>query len=228
LLIALPSLVVTVMLLASLRYLRGFAPERRATGKLAGEDRPGALALLLGVVTVRSVGWFGLLTFVPLWAVSLGHSESYGANLLALMLFMGGVGTLAAGPLADNLGRRPVLVASLALTPVLVVVFVVAGGVLGAVALALVGVCVVGTFGVTGVMGQEYLPSRIGLASALVSGFSIGLGGVAALALGAVADAVDLETAMYLCAVVPALAVVLGLLLPSPRARRGLAPEPVV
>jgi FSR family fosmidomycin resistance protein-like MFS transporter len=228
LLIALPSLVVTVLLLASLRYLRSFAPERRATGKLAGEDRTGALALLLGVVTVRSVGWFGLLTFVPLWAVSLGHSESYGANLLALMLFMGGVGTLAAGPLADNLGRRPVLVASLALTPVLVVVFVVVGGALGAVALALVGVCVVGTFGVTGVMGQEYLPSRIGLASALVSGFSIGLGGVAALALGAVADAVDLETAMYLCAVVPALAVVLGLLLPSPRARRGLAPEPVV
>ena len=58
---------------------------------------------------LRSVGWFGLLTFVPLWAVSLGHSEAYGNNLLALMLFAGGVGTLAAGPLADRIGRRPVL-----------------------------------------------------------------------------------------------------------------------
>ena len=53
-------------------------------------------------------------------------------------------------------------------------------------------------------MSQEYLPSRIGLASGLSIGFSIGLGGIAALALGAVADAVDLETAMYACAAVPA------------------------
>jgi MFS transporter, FSR family, fosmidomycin resistance protein len=121
-----------------------------------------------------------------------------------------------------------VLVGSLVATPILIVVFVAVGGALGAAALALVGVSVVGTFGVTGVMSQEYLPSRIGLASGLVIGFSIGLGGIAALTLGAVADAVDLETAMYLCAAVPALAIVLGLLLPSTRPRRGLAPEPVV
>jgi FSR family fosmidomycin resistance protein-like MFS transporter len=228
LLIALPSLAVAALLVASLRYLRGFEPERRQVRALAGEDRPGALALLLGVVAVRSVGWFGLLTFVPLWAVSLGHSESYGNNLLALMLFTGGVGTLVAGPLADRIGRRPVLVGSLVATPILTLVFVAVGGALGAAALALVGVCVVGTFGVTGVMSQEYLPSRIGLASGLVIGFSIGLGGIAALALGALADAVDLETAMYACAVVPAAAVALGLLLPSSRARRGLAPEPVM
>jgi MFS transporter, FSR family, fosmidomycin resistance protein len=226
--IAVPSLVVTAILVASLRYLRGFESERRNARALAGEDQPGALALLLGVVAIRSVGWFGLLTFVPLWAVSLGRSESYGNNLLALMLFTGGVGTLVAGPLADRIGRRPVLVGSLVATPILTLVFVAVGGAFGAAALALVGVCVVGTFGVTGVMSQEYLPSRIGLASGLVIGFSIGLGGIAALSLGALADAVDLETAMYACAVVPVAAVVLGLLLPSSRARRSLAPEPVM
>ena len=226
--IAVPSLVVTALLVTSLRYLRGFEPERRHVRALAGEDQPGALALLLGVVAIRSVGWFGLLTFVPLWAVSLGRSESYGNNLLALMLFTGGVGTLVAGPLADRIGRRPVLVGSLVATPLLTLVFVAVGGAVGAAALALVGVCVVGTFGVTGVMSQEYLPSRIGLASGLVIGFSIGLGGIAALSLGALADAVDLETAMYACAIVPVAAVVLGLLLPSSRARRSLAPEPVM
>jgi MFS transporter, FSR family, fosmidomycin resistance protein len=228
LLIAVPAVAVGVLLLAALGYLRAFEPERRRARELAGDDRPGALSLLLGIVALRSVGWFGLLTFVPLWAVSLGHSKSYGNNLLALMLFTGGVGTLVAGPLADRIGRRPVLVASLFATPILVAIFVAVGGALGAAALALVGVSVVGTFGVTGVMSQEYLPSRIGLASGLVIGFSIGLGGVAALTLGAVADAVDLETAMYACAVVPALAIPLGLLLPSAPARRGLAPEPVV
>jgi FSR family fosmidomycin resistance protein-like MFS transporter len=228
LLLAVPSLVVAVLLLASLAYLGGFVPERASTRAAAGEDRLGALALLLGVIALRSAGWFGLLTFVPLWAVSLGHSKSYGNNLLALMLFSGGVGTLAAGPLADRIGRRPVLVATLIATPPLVIVFVAVGGWVGACALALVGVCVVSTFGVTGVMSQEYLPSRIGLASGLSIGLSIGLGGIAALALGAVADSIDLETAMYACAAVPALAIVPGLLLPSSRAPRRLAAEPVL
>ena len=227
-LIALPSLVVAALLLATTGYLRGFAPDRERARAAAGDDRPGALALLLGVIALRSAGWFGLLTFVPLWAVSLGHSKAYGNNLLSLMLFTGGVGTLAAGPLADRIGRRPVLLATLVATPPLIVIFVAVGGAVGAAALALVGVCVVSTFGLTGVMSQEYLPSRIGLASGISIGFSIGLGGIAALALGAVADSADLETAMYACAAVPTLAVVLGLLLPSPRARRRLEPEPVM
>jgi FSR family fosmidomycin resistance protein-like MFS transporter len=226
--LALPAIVVTGLLLATTAYLAGFVPEGGRERRDAGEDRPGALALLLGVIALRTAGWFGLLTFVPLWAVSLGHSEAYGNNLLSLMLVAGGVGTLAAGPLADRLGRRPVLVASVAATPPLVIVFVAVGGFVGAAALALVGACVVGTFGVTAVMSQEYLPSRIGLASGISIGFSIGLGGVAALALGALADAVDLETTMYACAAIPALAIVLALLLPSPRARRRLAPEPVL
>jgi FSR family fosmidomycin resistance protein-like MFS transporter len=226
--LAVPAIAGTGLLLATTAYLSGFAPERGRERRDAGEDRPGALALLLGVIALRTTGWFGLLTFVPLWAVSLGHSEAYGNNLLSLMLVAGGVGTLAAGPLADRIGRRPVLVGSIVATPPLVVAFVAVGGFVGAVALALVGACVVGTFGVTAVMSQEYLPSRIGLASGISIGFSIGLGGVAALALGALADAVDLETTMYACAAVPALAIVLALLLPSPRARRRLEPEPVL
>jgi FSR family fosmidomycin resistance protein-like MFS transporter len=228
LLIAVPAVVVTAMLVATTRYLEGFAPERSGARTAAGDDRPGAVALLLGVVALRSTGWFGLLTFVPLWAVSLGHSKTYGNNLLSLMLFAGGLGSLAAGPLADRFGRRPVLLASVVATPPLILFFVVVGGLAGAAALALVGVCVVGTFGLTAVMSQEYLPSRIGLASGISIGFSIGLGGVAALVLGALADTVDLETAMYACAGVPALAIVLAAFLPSPRAPRRLAPEPVL
>ncbi|HEX2293309.1 MAG TPA: MFS transporter [Gaiellaceae bacterium] len=230
LLLAVPSLVVAFLLLRSLGYLQRFAPERRSARSAAGEDRPRAFALLLGVITARTVGWFGLLTFVPLWVVSLGHSESYGSNLLSLMLFAGGAGTLAVGPLADRIGRRPVLLASVVSVPPLTLLFVAVGGTIGVVALALVGVCVVGTFGLIQVMTQEYMPTRLGLASGISIGFAIGLGGVAAVVLGAVADAVDLETAMYLSALVPALAVPPALLLPSPRGggRRKLAAEPVV
>ncbi len=203
LLLALPCLAVSAMLVWAMPYLRSFEPSRETLDAQTGEDRVGAIVALLGVIAFRSVSWFGLITFVPLFEVARGNSEAYGNRLLAAMLLFGGVGTLAAGPLADRLGRRPVLVASVLATGPLILVYLAAGGLVGAVALALVGPCVIGTFGVTMVMSQEYLPRHIGLASGLSIGLSIGLGGVAAVALGALADAVDLESALYVCAVAP-------------------------
>jgi MFS transporter, FSR family, fosmidomycin resistance protein len=173
------------------------------------------------------VGWFGLITFVPLYEVSRGNSEAYGNKLLSLMLLAGGVGTLVAGPLADRIGRRPVLVASLAAMGPLVLVYVRVGGALGAAALALVGVAVIGTFGVSMVMSQEYLPGNIGLASGLTIGLAIGLGGVAAVGLGALADTLTLGSALYVCAAAPVAGLLLAVWLPSSRARTPLAPEPV-
>src|SRR6266540_2567268 len=218
-LLALPCLAIAAALVAVTPYLRGFVPARETARAAVGEERRGALGLLLGVIAFRSFAWFGLITFVPLWEVSLGHSEAHGNRLLALMLTAGGLGTIAAGPAADRIGRRPVLIASLAATAPLILAFVAVGGVLGAVALAGVGVCVIGTFGVTMVLSQEYLPRHIGMASGLSIGLSIGLGGVAAVVLGAVADAVDLRTALYVCAAAPVAGLALALRLPPSGAR---------
>ena len=224
LLLAGPGLLVAAAFLAAAPYLRGFAPEPGAAPARGGADDPFAMKLLLGLIALRSVAWFGLVTFVPLWEVSLGHSKSHGNHLLALMLFVGGTGTLLLGPLADRLGRRPVLLGSVAATGPLMLVFVLVGGTPGAIALALVGACVVGTFGVTMVMGQEYMPRHVGTASGLVIGLSVGLGGVAAVALGRLADATSLRTALFVAAGAPMLATVLAVLLPSARERRRLEP----
>src|SRR4051794_19414139 len=227
LLLSVPCLAVAALLLAVTPFLSSFVPEPRAA-RAQGKDRPGALALLLGVIAFRSILWFGLITFVPLWEVSRGHSKAHGSHLLSLMLLAGALGTLAAGPLADRFGRRLVLIASAAAASPLTVVYVAVGGALGAVALAFVGICVIGTFGVTMVMSQEYLPHRIGMASGLAIGLSIGLGGIAAVGLGAVADVVDLRTAMYASAAAGVPGFVLAALLPPTGARRRLAPEPVM
>jgi FSR family fosmidomycin resistance protein-like MFS transporter len=229
LLLALPCLVVSALLVWSARYLRTFEPSRESVQARAGADRVGAILALLGVVAFRAVAWFGLITFVPLYEVAQGHSEAYGNRLLAAMLLAGGLGTIVAGPLADRFGRRPVLLASVLATGPLILGYLVVGGLAGAVALALVGPCVVGTFGVTMVMSQEYLPRHIGLGSGLTIGLSIGLGGVAAVALGGVADAIDLEAALYICAAAPFAALPLCLILPPTGARRTrFAAEPVL
>ena len=129
------------------------------------------------------------------------------------------------GLIADRVGLRRTLLVTQAVLPPLIILFLEVGGPVGTLALMAVGFCVVGTFGITIVLSQLYLPHQTGMASGLAVGLAMGIGGIAAVALGGLADSVDLETALVAAAAAPALGVVLCLLLPSPR--RQLGAEPV-
>ena len=212
----LPVVVVAAVLIGRLPALVRLVPDRDDQAESEGEDHVRAMTLLGVVIALRSVAWFGLLTFVPLWVVANGGTEGEGNRELSLMLLAGAVGTLVLGPVADRLGLRRTLTVTQVALPPLIVGYVAVGGVLGTICLMLVGLCVVGTFGITMVLSQLYLPRRVGLASGLSVGLAMGLGGVAAVGLGAVADVVDLETALYAGAAAPGLGAVLCLLLPRP------------
>jgi FSR family fosmidomycin resistance protein-like MFS transporter len=228
LLIALPGLAVATGLVLVLRYLASFAPDEspREQRAAAAKTETRGLVLLLVVVGLRSVAHMGLFTFIPLWEIHNGHGEAYGTFVLALFLFAGAVGTLLGGPLADRFGRRPVLRGSFIAATPLILVYVLVGGPIGVAAVTLSGACVIGTFGVSLVMSQEYMPGRVGMASGLSIGLAIGLGGVAALVLGALADTVDLETAVLATAIGPTLALGVSFLLPPAPGRRMVGPEP--
>lgn len=221
-----PVLLASLGLARVVPHLSGLNPETGDAAYDRGDDRRAAMVLVGVVIALRSVAWFTLLAFVPLWVVSLGHSKAEGNRLLFLMLLAGAVGTLLLGAVADRIGLRATLVITQALISPLVLVFLYVGGVPGVLALMLVGVCVVGTFGVTMVLSQLYLPRHVGMASGLSIGLAMGIGGVAAVVLGAVADAVDLKTALTISAVAPALGVVFCLRLPAPAKRAQILADP--
>jgi FSR family fosmidomycin resistance protein-like MFS transporter len=104
--------------------------------------------------------------------------------------------------------------ASMVVLPPLIFCFTLAGPLVGMVVLVLVGAATVGTFGITVVMGQEYLPGRIGLAAGITMGLSIGLGGIGAPLLGLVADSEGLPFIMLIIASLPVLGLLLALTLP--------------
>ncbi len=227
-LLAVPGLLVAAALIAVRDYLAAFAPsraEQASSGAIQAAERRG-LTLLLVVVGLRSVAHMGLFTFIPLWEESLGHSATFGTVVLGGFLIAGAVGTLCGGPLADRFGRRPVLRWSFVVATPLILVYVLVGGPIGIAAVVLAGAAVIGTFGVSLVMSQEYMPSRVGMASGLSIGLAIGLGGVAALTLGAIADAVDLETALLCTAIGPAVALFVSMFLPPAPVRRRVEPAP--
>jgi MFS transporter, FSR family, fosmidomycin resistance protein len=221
-LVAIVPAAVAVLIARELKRLTGFRP---AAATADDDARAGAepdqwrpFALLSAAVAARSVVYFGLMTLVPLYFVNeLDTSEATANTALTVMLAAGAVGTLIGGRLADRFGRRVVLRTSMAvLTPLMVVLLL--GGVGVAIgALALIGAATIATFSVTVVMGQEYLPSRLGIASGVTLGLAIGFGGLGAAILGVIADATSLRTALEVVAVLPLPALALAMMLPEGR-----------
>jgi FSR family fosmidomycin resistance protein-like MFS transporter len=216
--LALPAAAMALVLLVELPRMLGFSPGESDNGGAEPAGAPehwGPFARMVGIVTVRSFVYFGLVAFVASYYERvLGTSAAFGNAALTVMLFAGAVGTLVMGPLADRLGRRGVVGASMLSLPPLIYGFTLSGPVVGMVILALVGAVTVGTFGVTVVMGQEYLPGRIGLAAGITMGLSIGLGGLGAPVLGLLADNAGLSVTMLVVAALPVIGLILALTLP--------------
>lgn len=221
LLAVVPVVLYGLVLLVAHGRMRTLIPSTAAARRNVGVDRRGAIVVFSVVIALRSVAWFALLTFVPLWWTTQGGSRETGSHLLSLMLFAGAVGTLLIGAVADRVGLRRSLLVTQALLGPLVLVFVLVGGAPGIIALAACGMCVVGTFGLSTVLAQQYLPRHVGLASGISVGLAMGVGGVAAVLLGALADTIDLRTALLVAAAAPILGFVLCLRLPAdePHAR---------
>jgi FSR family fosmidomycin resistance protein-like MFS transporter len=222
LIVAVVPLVVAVFLAFELPKLKARTAEAAAESAARvraadrSEDHWGAFGLLTSVVSVRSGIYFGLQSFAPIWFIhEYGASEATANTALAAMLVAGALGTLVGGRLVDRIGRRRVLVGSIiAQIPLLLVFMLAPSYAVAAILLALIGFVTVMSFSVSVVMGQEYLPSRLGIASGVTLGFAIGVGGVAAALLGLLADAAGLETVMWTVALLPFAGLGLALLLP--------------
>jgi FSR family fosmidomycin resistance protein-like MFS transporter len=230
---AIPVAVVAGVVLLELRRLSGFVPAHVRTRTSAGNDDWPAFGKLSAFVIVRSMAYLGLVAFIPLYVVEVLHgSPAVGGLADTAFLLSGACGTIAGGPIADRVGRKPVLIWSTALTVVLIVALVAlthGGGPLPvAIGMLIVtGFVLVASQASFVVLGQEYLPNRIGLASGVTLGLAVSLGGGLSPVLGAIADAHGVATTILTTAGLAFAGTLIAFTLPGEK-RGAIVPDEVV
>ncbi|WP_238604892.1 MFS transporter [Amycolatopsis sp. Poz14] len=204
--LVLPALVAGVVIAALFRRM---SDVHSAAGHKAhtGRDDWQQFGWLTVVVVGRSIAAFSLNTFLAIWVAQRTGSVLAGEVALVVLFGVGALGTLLGGVLAGRWGRiRTVYLAYVVSVPAVAGIALLPGyGVFPLIALAALALYVPFSLHVT--LGQDYLPNRLGTASGVTLGLAVSVGGVAAPAVGALANAVGLQWALLALAVLPAVSV---------------------
>jgi MFS transporter, FSR family, fosmidomycin resistance protein len=216
--LAIPVLIMALVLTSNLHRLvavePSFSPGVNGRVIVDGDERWGDFIRLTIVVILRSIAFFGLNTFLPLyWTANLRGTKAGGGMALTALATSVALGTLIGGRLADRYGRKTVIAGSLGAFVPLLLMFLNSRIVVAAIMLVPIGIAVAAANSVVVVMGQDYLPNRVGLAAGVTLGLSMTIGGMLTPVLGKIADHYGLSTALFLVALVPSLAFAMSLTL---------------
>lgn len=218
-LLVIPAVVMAVLLVVRLRtVLDGPAGVPKRVVHPPGPDNWPAFLRLTAVVVVRSIVFFGAVSFIALYFIhDFGASPALGGAALSVFLIAGAAGTLVGGWLADRVGRLLSIRIGFALAiPSLLGLVLSTNWVVAMVFVALFGVAIFIPFAVFVILGQDYLPNRIGIASGVTVGLAVTVGGLFSPLLGWIADQTDLRVTFMILIVLTALALALAFFLRDP------------
>ena len=213
-----PAIIVAVIVATVVPAVTKAHEAHEARARLAQNngDMSYVMSILVAMTSLRAMVYAGVLTFVPLYAVNVLHQHvSNNGYLLSVFLGAGAAANLLAGPVADRYGVKQTMSASLCFVPVALALYLLLPGMFAWIALGLAGALLIGTFSSAVVMGMEYMPNRMALASALLIGLSTGIGGLGVGLLGRVADWFGLLPVMWGLVGIAVLAYALTFALPK-------------
>jgi MFS transporter, FSR family, fosmidomycin resistance protein len=218
-----PAFIVAALLARELPRLN----EIRRTAQRAHRERPGrndwrGFTIMSVVVAVRSTTFLAAVTFMPTFVLRVVHVNPFVQSFTLFALLAGGAGgTMLGGLLGDRFDRRHIVSISMLLTTLCGLAIAYAGAAFHSAALTLVlatlfGISLGLSAGVLVVLGQEYLPKRIGVASGVTLGLANTVGGIAAPAFGHIGDQYGLVSVFVTVAIFAALALGGSVLMPKP------------
>jgi FSR family fosmidomycin resistance protein-like MFS transporter len=174
-----------------------------------------AFAFLSAALLSRSVIFHGLNTFVPLfWIDVLHQSKAAAGTALTVLMASAIAGNLLGGRMGDRFGYRGVALVGFAFLMILLPLFARAGSPVQALVLLIpLGMALSVPTSPLVVLGQNYLPNNVGLASGVTLGLGFSFGGIMTPVLGWIADHHGLHAAITVVAFIPTLCTALTLVL---------------
>jgi FSR family fosmidomycin resistance protein-like MFS transporter len=180
---------------------------------LSESDVRRALVVLMLLVFTKYLYQSSLTTYYTFFLI-----ERFGLSVqrsqVFLFLFLGAiaVGTFIGGPIGDRIGRKRVIWWSILGVLPFSLLMPYANLFWTAALSVAIGLVLASAFSASLVYAQDLVPGRVGLISGMFFGFAFGMAGISALILGYLADHTSVAFVYKVCAFVPALGVLAGLL----------------
>ena len=172
-----------------------------------------AIVILMLLIFSKFFYTVSLSNYYTFYLIDKFHTSVPTAQiLLFVFLFAVAAGTILGGPIGDRYGRKLVIwISILGVAPFTLLLPHVGLG--WTVALTvIIGLVLSSAFSAILVYAQELVPGKVGTIAGLFFGFAFGMGGLGSALLGRLADATSIQFVFHVCAFLPLIGLVTGLL----------------
>jgi len=187
--------------------------ERPPGVKMARAKVAASVAILLALIFSKYFYLVSFSSYYSFYLIAKFHLSVTRAVLLSSVFTLAvAAGTILGGPVGDRFGRKYVIwISILGVAPFTLILPHV--GLAWTVGLTVViGVILASAFSAILVYAQELIPGRTGLVSGLFFGFAFGVAGIGSAVLGKLADRTSIFTVFQVCAFLPLIGLLTGLL----------------
>src|SRR5215469_2263674 len=173
----------------------------------------GAVAVLTALVFSKYFYLASLSSYYTFYLITRFH-VSVRSSQLHLFIFLGAAaaGTFLGGPIGDRIGPKYVIWGSILGVLPFTLIMPHANLFWTGILSAIIGFVIASAFSAIVVYAQELMPGRVGLVSGIFFGLAFGMGGIGAAVLGRIADMTSIIFVYKLCAWLPAIGLLTGLL----------------
>ncbi len=188
----------------SIRTPRGSSARSAAYAVLSRRRVLFAIAILVALLFSKNVYTSSLGSYYTFYLIHK-FGVSVQSAQIHLFVFLGAVaaGTFAGGPIGDRFGRKPVIWFSILGAAPFALMLPYANLFWTGILSVAIGLILASAFSAILVYAQDLLPGRVGMVAGMFFGFSFGLGGLGAAALGQIADWTSIETVYRVCSFLP-------------------------
>ena len=210
-------------------YSRNIVRAKKRSAGVASDIHPAlskkkvafALSILLVLIFSKYFYMASMTSYYTFFMMDKFHVSVQSSQMyLFIFLFSVAAGTVIGGPIGDRIGRKYVIWFSILGVAPFTLLLPYANLFWTAVLTVFIGVILASAFSAILVYAQELVPGKVGMIAGLFFGLAFGMGGIGAAVLGKLADHTSISHVFRLCAFLPLLGLLTGLLPDVEKGRR--------